>query len=99
MFLGAYVPQCTCGGQRITWASQQAPLPVELSLAPKRIAFNTRVACFHDSANSRKKMLKIRSNAKSDMRMDLKVIRETVGPGAGPWDALEEDNVKFNYGV
>lgn len=96
--MGAYVPQCTFGGQRITWISQQAPLPVELSLTPKRIAFSTRVACFHDSANSRKIML-IRSNAKSDIKMDLKVMRETVGPGAGPWDVLEEDNVKFNYGA
>lgn len=78
--MGMYVPQCTCGGQRITWASQKTPLPVELSLAPQRIAFNTRVACFHDSANSRKIMLKIRSNAKSDVKMDLKVARETVGP-------------------
>lgn len=97
--MGAYVPQCTCGGQRITWAPQKAPLPVELSPAPKRIAFSTRAACFHDSANSRKKMLRIRSKAKSYMKMDLKVRREAVGPGAGPWDALEEDNVKFNYGV
>lgn len=78
--MGMYVPQCTCGGQRITWASQKTPLPVELSLAPQRIAFSTREACFHDSANSRKIMLKIRSNAKSDVKMDFKVARETVGP-------------------